>query len=76
MNPATGDHFHVLQSSRPDGGFAQLNNDAFGPGQTLIYTDFLASNPTGMYPHVWHYLLLTSDDCENDNGAWDRFGGP
>lgn len=62
-----GEHFHVLRSESPDTGFSLLSVE---PPRTVTgyYIDLQADDTVGNGgTHVWHYLVYSADDCENDN---------
>jgi len=67
LNAAGGEHYHVYRSEAPDTGFARLLVEP--PFLTAgAYRDGAADDTVGdVGLHVWHYLVVVADQCENDN---------
>ena len=69
---ALGEHYHVLRSDRPDGGWMQLNVPDPPLLQVEAFVD-AAADQVGPSPQVYYYLAFVSDECHVDNRALDVF---
>lgn len=71
LDAGADEHFHVLRSDRPDGGFSQLNV----PDPPLLaatsFEDAAAARP-GPGTTVLHYVVFVANACHADNRVEDR----
>jgi hypothetical protein len=67
LNVAGGEHYHVYRSESASSGFTRLLVEP--PYLTAgAYRDGNADDTVGNVGlHVWHYLVVAADLCENDN---------